>query len=198
MCVDYRQLNQKTRKDAFPLPRIEKSLDALSGACWFSTMDLASRYNQVPVTENDKLNTAFCTLFGLFEWNRMPFGLCNAPSTFQRLMEHMFGAQYCNSLLLYLDDVVVFSSKVDEPVEHLDVVLGWLKQEGQKVKLAKCAFFNPFAQMPNQANSHPCFCALLWGFITHEMSITETWNEAGHLYHLQYQLYLYINYNKRN
>ncbi len=87
MCVDYRQLNSKTRKDAFPLPRIEESLDTLTGARWFSTLDLASGYNQVPVTERDKQKTAFCTPFGLFEWNRMPFGLCNAPSMFQRLMD---------------------------------------------------------------------------------------------------------------
>lgn len=91
MCVDYRQLNSKTRKDAFHLPCIEESLDALSGACWFTPLDLASGYNQVPVTESDKPKTAFCTPFGLFEWNRMPFGLCNTPSTFQRLMQRIFG-----------------------------------------------------------------------------------------------------------
>lgn len=99
MCVDYRQLNNKTRKDAFPLPQIEESLDALAGARWFSTMDLASGYNQVPVSEADRPKTAFCTPFGLFEWNRMPFGLCNAPSTFQRLMQRLFGDQQCQSLL---------------------------------------------------------------------------------------------------
>lgn len=86
MCVDYRQLNNKTRKDAFHLPRIKESLDALTGARWFSTLDLASSYNQVPVTEADRPKTALCTPFGLFEWNRMPFGLCNSPRNFQRLM----------------------------------------------------------------------------------------------------------------
>lgn len=141
MCVDYRQLNNKTRKDAFPLPRIEESLDALTGARWFSTMDLASGYNQVPVTEEDRPKTAFCTPFGLFEWNRMPFGLCNAPSTFQRLMQRLFGDQQCQSLLLYLDDIVIFSSTVSQHLERLDVVLGRLQQEGLKAKLAKCAFF---------------------------------------------------------
>lgn len=140
LCVDYRQLNAKTRRDAFPLPRIEESLDALTGACWFSTMDLASGYNQVPVTEGDKPKTAFCTPFGLFEWNRMPFGLCNAPSTFQRLMERLFGDQQCQSLLLYLDDIVVFSTSIAQHLERLEVVLGRLKQEGLKARLEKCAF----------------------------------------------------------
>lgn len=141
MCVDYRQLNSKTCKDAFPLPRIEESLDALTGARWFSTMDLVSGYNQVPVAEADRPKTAFCTPFGLFEWNRMPFGLCNAPSTFQRLMQRIFGDQQCQSLLLYLDDIVVFSSTVEQHLERLEVVLGRLQQEGLKAKLAKCAFF---------------------------------------------------------
>lgn len=81
LCVDYPQLNTKTRKDAYPLPRIEESLDALSGARWFSTLDLASGYKQVPMAERDKEKTAFCTPFGLFEINRMPFVL-------ERLQQH--------------------------------------------------------------------------------------------------------------
>ncbi|KAG1956922.1 interleukin-1 receptor accessory protein-like 1-A [Pimephales promelas] len=93
-------------------------------------MDLASGYNQVPVTERDKPKTAFCTPFGLFEWNRMPFGLCNAPSTFQRLMERMFGDQQCRSLLLYLDDIIVFSSSVPQQLERLEVVLSRLEPQG--------------------------------------------------------------------
>uniref|UniRef100_A0A1A8HG02 Gypsy retrotransposon integrase-like protein 1 n=1 Tax=Nothobranchius korthausae TaxID=1143690 RepID=A0A1A8HG02_9TELE len=141
MCVDYRQLNAKTRKDAFPLPRIEESLDALTGAGWFSTLDLASGYNQVSVAEADRPKTAFCTPFGLFEWNRMPFGLCNAPGTFQRLMQRIFGDKQCQSLLIYLDDIVVFSSSVEEHLQRLEMVLDRLQREGLKVKLAKCAFF---------------------------------------------------------
>ena len=141
LCVDYRLLNTKTRKDAFSLPRIEESLDALCGARWFSTIDLASSYNQVPVAEEDKPKTAFCTPFGLFEFNRMPFGLCNAPGTFQRLMQRMFGGQQGQSLLLYLDDIIVFSSSVSEHLQRLEAVLDRLQQEGLKVKLEKCAFF---------------------------------------------------------
>lgn len=141
MCVDYRQLNARTRKDAFPLPRIEESLDSLAGACWFSAMDLASGYNQVPVEEKDRAKTAFCTPFGLFEWNRMPFGLCNAPGTFQRLMQRLFGDQQCQTLLLYLDDIVIFSSTVAQHLERMEVVLGRLQRENLKAKLSKCAFF---------------------------------------------------------
>lgn len=141
LCVDYRQLNAKTRKDAYPLPRIEESLDALSGARWFSTLDLASGYNQVPVAEKDKFKTAFCTPFGLFEFNRMPFGLCNSPGTFQRLMERMFGDQRYHSVLLYLDDVIVFSSSVSQHLERLEEVFSRLQQQGLKVKLSKCNFF---------------------------------------------------------
>lgn len=92
--VDYSQLDSKTRKDAFPLPCIEESLDALSKARWFSTLDLASSYN---LSEADRSKRAFCTPFGLFEWNRMPLGLCNTPSTFQRLMQQIFVDQQCQS-----------------------------------------------------------------------------------------------------
>lgn len=134
-------MNKKTRKDAFPLPRIEESLDSLAGARWFTTLDLASGHNQVPVAEQDKPKTAFCTPFGLFEFHRMPFGLCNAPGTFQRLMQRMFGDQQCQSLLLYLNNIVVFSSSVSQHLQCLEVVLSRLQKEGLKVKLEKCAFF---------------------------------------------------------
>uniref|UniRef100_A0A8C6TVK3 ribonuclease H n=1 Tax=Neogobius melanostomus TaxID=47308 RepID=A0A8C6TVK3_9GOBI len=141
LCVDYRLLNAKTRKDAYPLPRIEESLDALGGARWFSTLDLASGYNQVPIAEKDKAKTAFCTPFGLFEFNRMPFGLCNAPSTFQRLMERIFGDQSFQSLLLYLDDIIIFSSSFHDHLQRLELVLARLQEHNLKLKLKKCQFF---------------------------------------------------------
>lgn len=125
----------------FPLPRIDESLDSLSGACGFFTLDLASGYNQVPVTEEDWFKTAFYTPFGLFELNWMPFGMCNAPGTFQKLMERLFRDQQCQTLLLYLDNVVVFSASIAQHLERLEVVLSWLEREGLKVKLSKCAFF---------------------------------------------------------
>ncbi|KAI5614765.1 hypothetical protein C0J50_3413 [Silurus asotus] len=136
MCVDYWHLNAKTRKDAFPLPRIE----SLAGARWFSTMDLASGYNQVPVSEADRSKTAFCTPFGLFEWNRLLFGLCNVSSTFQRLIERLFGDQQYQSLLLYLDDIVVFFLSVDQHLARMEVDashegLGAVLSQEQQAKL---------------------------------------------------------------
>lgn len=123
------------------LPHVEETLNSLMGACWFSTLDLASGYNQVPVMESDHPKTTFCTPFGLFECNRMPFGFCNAPSTFQCLMKRLFRDQQYHPLLLYLDDVVVLSSSVTQHIEHLEVGLSRLQQEGLKAKLSKCAFF---------------------------------------------------------
>ena len=86
-CVDYRKVNDVTRKDAYPLPRIDATLDTLHGSQWFSTVDLVSGYWQVEVDQADREKTAFCTTEGLFQFWVMPFGLCNAPATFQRLMD---------------------------------------------------------------------------------------------------------------
>lgn len=103
-CVDYRKLNNVTHKDAFPLPCKEDSLTSLHKAEWYSTLDLPSGYCQVEVEENDNKKTAFTTPFGLFEFERMPFGLCNAPATFQRLMQRCLGEQLAESAFVYLDD----------------------------------------------------------------------------------------------
>jgi transposase InsO family protein len=140
LCVDYRKLNSRTQKDSFPLPRIDESLDALNGAQWFTTLDLASGFNQVAVEEEDKPKTAFTTPFGLFEYNRMPFGLCGAPATFQRLMQSCLHDQIYQLLLVYLDDVIVFSKTFDEHLERLDKVLTRLAQQGLKIKREKCSF----------------------------------------------------------
>ena len=87
MCVDYRRLNTKTRKDAFPLPRVDEIFDHLAGAKHLSTVDLKSAYNQVEIDESDQHKTAFTTPMGLYEYTKMPYGLCNSPAIFQRLRE---------------------------------------------------------------------------------------------------------------
>ena len=109
-CIDFRRLNSLTKKDSHPLPRICETLDSLVGAAYFSTFDLTSGFWQVPMAEESKQFTAF-TLgsMGLFECNRMPFGLCNTPVTFQRLMQNCLGELNLTYCLIYLDDVIVYS-----------------------------------------------------------------------------------------
>ncbi len=111
-CVDYRKLNDVTLKDAYPLPRINDCLDSLGNANFLSTLDLQSGYWQVRVREEDKPKTAFVTRSGLYEYNKMAMGLCNAPSTFQRCMELVFRGLQWKILLIYLDDIIVFSENV--------------------------------------------------------------------------------------
>lgn len=96
--------------------------------------------------QKDKAKTAFCTPFGLFEFERMPFGLCNAPRTFQRPMERIFGDQTFHSVVLYLDDVIFFSSSVEQHIQRLEMVLSRLNQKGLKAKLSKCRFFQTEVQ----------------------------------------------------
>ncbi|XP_056303592.1 uncharacterized protein LOC130215772 [Danio aesculapii] len=143
LCVDYRRLNSKTRRDAFPLPRIDESLDALSGAQVFSTIDLASGYHQVAVDEKDRPKTAFTTPFGLFEYRRMPFGLCNAPATFQRLMQATMSDLVFQIVLIYLDDLLVYSSTFHDHLVRLETVFRRLRETGLKIKIEKCNFLQP-------------------------------------------------------
>ncbi|CAN2387827.1 Reverse transcriptase (RNA-dependent DNA polymerase), partial [Pristimantis euphronides] len=140
-CVDYRKLNASTVRDAYPLPRIEESLSALGRAKYFSTLDLASGYWQVPLAEKDKAKTAFILPMGLYEFNRMPFGLSNAPGTFQRLMEHCLGDLNFESVLIYLDDVVVFGETFEDHLQRLRQVLQRLRDHGLKIKPKKCQLF---------------------------------------------------------
>jgi transposase InsO family protein len=138
LCVDYRRINQKVRRDAYPLPRIEETLEALSGACLFSTLDLASAYNQVEVAPDDVCKTAFVTPMGLFEYLRMPFGLANAPATWQKLMTRVFREDIMNILLVYLDDIIIFSRSFEEHIHRLDKALCQLSKHGLKLRADKC------------------------------------------------------------
>ncbi|KAA3678006.1 uncharacterized protein DEA37_0008956 [Paragonimus westermani] len=140
LCVDYRQLNAVTKKDSFPLPRIDDTIDALSGTEWFSTLDLASGYWQVEVEPSDRLKTAFVVPSGLYEFETMPFGLTNAPATFQRLMQQVLGDLIPKQCLVYLDDVIVHGRTVDEHLHNLSNVLSRLAEAGLKLNPAKCSF----------------------------------------------------------
>lgn len=138
LCIDYRRLNSCSTRDAFPLPRIEEALEALGQAKFFSTLDLTCGYWQVEVAEHGKHKTAFSTPMGLFEANRMPFGLQNAPSTFQRLMTCCFGGLNFTHLLIYLDDLIIFSKIFDEHLQRLQLVFDRLQKHGLKLKPSKC------------------------------------------------------------
>ena len=138
-CVDFRKLNQVALFDAYPMPRVEDVLESVGPAKYISTLDLARGYWQVPLAEGAKDKTAFTTPFGLFEFTVMPFGLHNAPATFQRLMNRVL--QRCQKFAqAYIDDVVVFSKTWEEHLEHLRAVLTALQQAGLTLKLPKCQF----------------------------------------------------------
>ena len=143
LCVDYRALNAKTHKDAYPLPRIDEALDTLKGAKYFCSLDLTHGYHHIPVDEEDIEKTAFrVETGGLYEYTRMPFGLCNAPATFMRVMDKVFGDQNFQTLLIYLDDILVFGATVQETLERLDMVFSRLSQYNLKVKPEKCHLFH--------------------------------------------------------
>ena len=140
-CVDYRALNDLTLKDAYPLPRIDDSLDALSGGMWFSTMDLMSGYWQILMDPTDMEKTAFTTCHGLYEFKVMPFGLANAPATFERLMESILRGLQWEECLVYMDDIIVSGRTLAESLERLDHVFERLQAAGLKLKTSKCSFF---------------------------------------------------------
>ena len=109
-CVDYRRLNIITVKDACPLPRIDDTLDMLAGKQWFSTLDLASGYWQVSLSQEARVKTAYATHSGLFQFKVMPFGLCNAPATFERLVDIVLQGLRWSRCLVYLDDIISFGT----------------------------------------------------------------------------------------
>ena len=137
-CVDYRKVNEVTRKDAYPLPRVDDTLDTLVGSKFFTTLDLASGYWQVEVAPEDQPKTAFTTPEGLYQFKVMPFGLCNPPATFQRLMDRVLSGLKWSSCLVYFDDIIVVGTTFQEHLHHLTSVFTRLRGAGLKLKPKKC------------------------------------------------------------
>lgn len=141
-CVDYRRLNDITKKDCYPLPRIDDTLDTLSGNEWFSTLDLKSGYWQVELHPEDREKTAFTTGGqGLWQFKVMPFGLCNAPATFERLMETVLRGLSPESCLVYLDDIIIVGRDFNEHLRNLKKVLEKLREANLKLNPSKCHLF---------------------------------------------------------
>lgn len=141
MCVDYRMLNKRTVKDAYALPRIEEVFDCLGSSKFFSVIDMKSGYHQVPIEETHKERTAFTVgSLGFFHYNTMPFGLCNSPATYQRLMEECLGDYNMKICVIYLDDLIIFSDSFKQHLERLNLVLTRLQECNLKLSAEKCYF----------------------------------------------------------
>ncbi|CAK1600010.1 unnamed protein product [Parnassius mnemosyne] len=140
-CVDYHRLNDVTKKDSYLLPRIDDTLDMLIGIKWFSTLDLKSGSWQVEINPKDKAKTAFSTGKGLWQFKVMPFGLCNAPATFERLMELVLTGLIGDACLVYLDDIIIVGHTFEEYFQDLERVLMKLQSANLKLSPKKCSLF---------------------------------------------------------
>eukprot|EP00111_Clytia_hemisphaerica_P016400 TCONS_00048555-protein len=143
MCIDYRRLNAVTKKDAYPIPRVNDVLDQLGGAKYFSTCDLQSGFHQVPLTARSIPKTAFVTHRGLFEYVRLPFGPSNGPSKFERLLEDIFRNELWDFVSIFIDDIIIHSKTFEEHLEHIQIVFQRLREAGLKMKRKKCHFCVP-------------------------------------------------------
>lgn len=141
MCVDYRAINRVTSKDAYPLPNINQTLDALSGSHYFSTLDLISGFHQTKMAPESKPLTCFTTHIGNFAYNRLPFGLTNAPSMFERLMEKVLHGLLWSRALVFIDDICTFGANFETAALNLHLVLQRFSEAGLKLKQRKCSLF---------------------------------------------------------
>ena len=140
-CINFCQLNSRTKKDAYPLPQMQETMESMVGTQFFSTMDLKSGFWQVKMAKDSQQYTAFTVgSMGVYEFLRMLYGLCNAPVTFQRLMQNCLGDLNLTYALIYLDDVIVFSRTEEEHLHHLWVVFAHFLEHGLKLKPSKCHF----------------------------------------------------------
>jgi hypothetical protein len=141
LCIDYRALNKITIKNKYPLPRVDELLDRLTGAKFFSKIDLRNGYHQVRIAEGDAQKTAFRTRYGHFEFTVLPFGLTNAPATFMQLMQDIFRKYLDDFVIIFLDDILIYSRTEKDHADHIRKVLEKLRQHKLFAKISKCEFF---------------------------------------------------------
>ena len=141
LCIDYRQLNRVTICNQYPLPRIDELFDQLQGSRVYSKIDLRSGYNQLRVQESDVPKTAFRTCYGHYEFLVIPFCLTNAPTAFMDLMNRVFQPYLDRFIIIFIDDILVYSCSLEEHSEHLRIVLQTLRERQLYAKLSKCQFW---------------------------------------------------------
>jgi hypothetical protein len=141
MCVDYRSQNEMTIKNNYPLPRIEDLFNQMKGACVFSKIDMRSGYHPLKIRESDILKTTFRTRYGLYEYTVMSFGLTNAPTYFMYLMSNVFMEYLDKFVVVFIDDILVFSEHEEEHEEHLRLVLEKLWEHKLYAKFSNCEFW---------------------------------------------------------
>nr|GEZ12037.1 putative reverse transcriptase domain-containing protein [Tanacetum cinerariifolium] len=146
MCIDYRELNKLTVKNRYPLLRIDDLFDQLQGSSVYSKIDLRSGYHQLRVQEEDILKTAFRTCYDHYEFQVMPFGLTKAPVVFMDLMNRMCKPNLDKSMIIFIDDILIYSKSKKEHAEHLNSILEFLKKEELYAKFSKCDFWLPWVQ----------------------------------------------------
>lgn len=140
LCIDYRQLNKVTIHNKYRLPRIDDLFDQLRGAAVFSKIDLRSEYHQLKIRDSDVPKTAFRTRYGHFEFLVMPFGLTNAPAAFMDMMNRVFHPYLDRFVIVFIDNILVYSHNHDEHTEHLRIILQTLHDEQLYAKFSKCEF----------------------------------------------------------
>ena len=160
MCIDYRRLNTATRKDHFPLPFMDQMIERLAGQAFYCFLDWYSGYNQIAVAPEDQEKTAFTCPFGIFAYRRIPFGLCNAPTTFQRCMLSIFSDMIDNNIEVFMDVFSVFGKSFDQCLIHLDAVLKRCIETNLVLNWEKC--LNAFSLIKTKLLTAPIIIAPDW------------------------------------